>query len=69
MARCPGRLALYAFLCFDDGSAPLEFQACGVAMFGRDFIDRMAVQIDASRALGHHGPQVGSRGGVALQEH
>ena len=68
MTRSSGRLALRASLCFDDGAAPLEFHACSIAVFGGDFADRLAIEVDACRALGHQGPQVGGPGGVALQE-
>jgi hypothetical protein len=56
------------FLRFNDGMAPLEFHACGIAVFGGNFADRLAIEVDACGALGHQGPQVGSPGGVALQE-
>jgi hypothetical protein len=66
--RSPGRLALRAFPFFHQHTAPLEFHACGIAVFGSNFPSRMAVEVDACRALCHQGTQVGRPGGVALQE-
>ena len=68
MTRSPSRLALRMFPCVNDGTTPLEFHACSIAVFGGNFADRLAVEVDACGALGHQGPQVGGPGGVALQE-
>ena len=68
MTRSTGCLAPRELLGFDDGTAPRQFHACSVAVLGGNFADRMAVEVDACRALGHQGPQVGRPGGVALQK-
>ena len=68
MTRSPGRLAPGVFLCFDDGTAPLEFHARSITVLGGNLAGRLAVEVGACRAFGHQGPQVGGPGGVALQE-
>jgi len=68
MTRRPGRTTPRVLSCFDDGTAPLEFYACSIAVFCGNFADRLTIKVDASRALGRQGSQVGGPGGVPLQE-